>query len=172
MTTLAQLVERTAAHFPTNEPVNLGHWATALIRELETVTVMPDPLTNGTPATGEQATTDQLKADLAEPFLSLAELKDAAGDALAAVMARVAGRDVDPMLRSEAGQLVAVAMDWGRTAFALVRLDDTNDATALARAIISWQQPLEPDEVDIAAARAVIARLIDGSRAQTTTAAN
>lgn len=157
MTTLAELVERTSAHFPTNEPVRLGDWAQALIRELETRNPMSDPLTNGEPE----------PAASTEDTPTLAELKTATIDALALLMARVCDRPVDPVLRNEATQLVDVAMDWGRTAFVLLRLGDANDAYLLARAVRGIDGDIEPTPGDCLEATRVVTRMIDGARANT-----
>lgn len=153
MTTLAQLVDRASARIPTGQPTNLGQWAAALARELETLPAMPDPLPTRNP--GLNGTT---------PAPHVAELKTSAVTALATLMANACDRPLDLSLRREATELVEVAIDWGRTAFALSRLDDDNDAYALAKAVRGIDGDIEPTEGDIAEAHRVIRRMIDGSR--------
>jgi hypothetical protein len=153
MTTLAQLVERASAHLPTNQPTSLGQWATALTRELETLPTMPDPRTTSDPALNGT-----------EPAPNTDDLQTAAIDALAALMAKAAKRELGPYLRGEAAELINVAMDWGRTAFALCRLDNDDDAYVLAKAVRGIDGDIEPTDGDIAEAHRVIRRMIDGAR--------
>lgn len=167
MATFAQLCARADARLEPGRPVTLGAFCQQLMHELETD--MPDttsdPLTNGTDTDVESDTVDQP----AEPFLSFDEARTAAVNALANLMARVTAPAVTnpagPLLQAEADQLVEVALDWGQTAFVLLRAGSDEDAYLLAKAVRAIDGDIEPTAGDVKEAHRVINRIIDGARA-------